>query len=174
MFRRGTTAAPDDVQKARLGPLADLRGHSRRIKIVFAKGVWQSGVRVRGHIALSDAGKFLYILAQFVRAERTVQAEGERIGVTQGVVKRFRRLPRKGTPGGVSDGAGDHDRQIDAQRFHLFFHRKDRGFSVKGIENCFNHDQIGTAFHQRFGRFTIGGNQLVKGDVAVGRVVDVR
>ena len=40
----------------------------------------------------------------------TVQAKGQRFGVAQGVVKRFSGLPGERAPGGVGDGAGDHNR----------------------------------------------------------------
>ncbi len=89
-------------------------------------------------------------------------------------VKRFSGLPGERAPGGVGDGAGDHNRQFNAQRFKLRFHRKDRRFGVKGVENGFNQDQVRATFHQRFGGFSISRHQLVKSDVAECRIVDVR
>ncbi|MNT04951.1 hypothetical protein D3C72_1395520 [compost metagenome] len=151
-----------------------MRGHRRCIEIVFAKGIWQAGVRVRRDVALGDAGEFLHVLAQFIRAEGTVEAKREGIRVAQGVVKRFRRLTGKGAPGGIRNGARDHNRQIDAQRFHLFLHRKDRSFRVEGVEHRFDHDQIAAPFHQRFGGFTIGFDQLIKSHVTEGRIVHIR
>ena len=174
MLRRGAAAAADDVQEARLGPLADLRRHGVGIEIVFTKRVWQTGVRVGGDIAFRDTGKLLHVLAQFIRPQRAVQAKGERFGVAQGVIKRFGCLAGQGTAGGVGDGAGNHDRQVNAERFKLLFHRVNRGFGIEGVEYGFNQDQIGTAFHQRFGRFTVGRNQLIEGDITKRRVVDVR
>ena len=94
--------------------------------------------------------------------------------MAQRVIKRFGGLPGERAPGGVGDGAGDHNRQLNAQRFKLRFHRKNRRFGVKGVENGFNQDQIRTTFHQRFGGFAIGRHQLVKSDVAECRIVDVR
>ena len=94
--------------------------------------------------------------------------------MAQGVIKRFGGLAGQGTAGGVGNGAGNHDRQVNAQCLELLFHRVNRGFGVEGVENRFNQDQVGTAFHQRFGRFTVGSDQLVKGDITKCRVVDVR
>ena len=174
MLRRGAAAATDDVQEARLGPLADLRRHGVGIEIVFTERVRQTGVRVGGDVAFRDTGKLLHVLAQLIRPQRAVQAKGERFGVAQRVIKRFGCLTGQGTAGGVGDGAGNHDRQVNAQRLKLLFHRVNRGFGVEGVEYGFNQDQIGTAFHQRFGRFTVGRDQLIEGDITKRRVVDVR
>ncbi|SAJ11799.1 Uncharacterised protein [Enterobacter cloacae] len=174
MLRRGAAAAADDVEETRFGPFADLRRHGVGIQIVLTKRVRQTGVRVGGDVALCDARKLLHVLAQLVRPQRTVEAKGERFGVAQGVIKRFGCLAGKCAPRGVGDGAGNHDRQVDAQRLELLFHRVNRGFSVEGVEYGFNQDQVGAAFHQRFSGLTIRGHQLVKGDVPKRRVVDVR
>ena len=93
--------------------------------------------------------------------------------MAQRVIKGFGGLAGQRAPGGIGDGAGDHNRQIDPQRFKLLFNRKNRRFGVEGIEHSLNQNQIRPAFHQRFGGFTVGFHQPVKGDVAEGRVVDV-
>ena len=94
--------------------------------------------------------------------------------MAQGVVKCFGGLSGERAPGGVGDGAGDHNRQLNAQRFKLRFHRKYRRFGVKGVENGFNQDQIRTTFHQRFGGLSISRHQPVKSDITKCRIVDVR
>ena len=174
MLRRGAAAAADDVEEARFGPLADLRRHGVGIQIILTERVRQTGVRVGGDVALCDARKLLHVLAQLVRPQRAVQAEAERFGMAQRVIKRFGCLAGKRAPRGIGDGTGNHDRQVDAQRLELLFHRVNRGLGVESVEYRFNQDQIGTAFHQRSGRFTVGNNQLVKGDITKRRVVDVR
>ena len=174
MLRRSAAAAADNIQEPGLGPFADLRRHGRGVEIVFTEGVRQAGVRVSGHVAFGDARQLLYVLAQFVRPQRTVQAKAQGIGVAQGVIKGFGGLPGQGSARGIGDGAGDHDRQIHAEGLELLFHRIDSGFGVEGIEDRFNHDQIGTAFHQRTGRLAVRGHQLVKGDITKCRIVHVR
>ena len=174
MFRRGAAAAADNIQESGFSPFANLRRHRVGVQIVFTKSVWQTGVRVGGDVALGDTRQFLHVLAQLIRPEGAVEAERQRIGVAQRVIKSFGGLAGQRAPGGVGDGAGDHNRQIDTQRFELLFNRKDRRLGVEGIEHRLNQNQIRPAFHQRFGGFTIGFHQPVKGDVAVGRVVDVR
>ncbi len=53
------------------------------VEIVFTKGVGQPGVRVGGDVAFRNTRQFLYVLAQFVWPQRTVQAKGQRFGVAQ-------------------------------------------------------------------------------------------
>ncbi len=102
---------PTMLRKPGSRPLADLRRHGGGIEVVFAEGVRQTGVRVGGDVAFGDARQLLHVLAQFVRAQRAVQAEGERLGVAQRVIEGFGGLAGQGTAGGVGDGAGNHDRQ---------------------------------------------------------------
>ena len=173
MFRRGTAAAADNIQESGFSPFANLRRHRVGVQVVFAKGVRQTGVRVGGNVAFGDTRQLLHVLAQLIRPQGAVEAKRQRIGVAQRVIKGFGGLAGQRAPGGVGDSAGDHNRQIDSQRFKLLFNRKDRRFGVEGIEHRLNQNQIRPAFHQRFGGFTVGFHQPVKGDVAEGRVVDV-
>ena len=94
--------------------------------------------------------------------------------MAQRVIKRFGCLAGKRAPRGIGDGAGNHDRQVNAQRLKFLFHRVNCSFGVESVEYGFNQDQVGTAFHQRFSGLTIRGHQLVKGDIAEGWIVHVR
>ena len=174
MFRRSAAAAADDVQEARLRPFANLRRHGVSVQIVFTKGVRQPGIRVRSDIAFGNARQLLHVLAQLIWPQRAVQAEGERIGMTQGVIKGFGGLPGERTPGGVGDGTGDHDRQFNAQRLKLLFHGEDRRFSIQGIEHGLDQNQVNAPFHQRFGGLAVSLHQPIKGNIAVGWVVNIR
>ena len=93
--------------------------------------------------------------------------------MAQRVIKRFGSLAGERTSGGIGYRAGEHDRQLNAQRFKFGFHRKNRRLGVEGIENSFNQNQVTAAFHQRFGGFAVGGHQLIKGNIAVSRVIYV-
>ncbi|MNL03783.1 hypothetical protein D3C87_1243310 [compost metagenome] len=90
-----------------------------------------------------------------------------------GVPEGFGGLARQGAAGGVGDGAGNHDRQFDAQFFEHALHGEDRRFGVEGVENGFDQDQISAALDQAFGGFGVVFHQFIKGDVAVAGVVDV-
>ncbi|MNN47443.1 hypothetical protein D3C81_1618630 [compost metagenome] len=127
-----------------------------------------------GDVAFRDTRQLRNVLAQFVRAQRTVQAKAQRLDVAHRVIEGFGGLARQGTAGGVGDGAGNHDRQRNAQGFKFGFHREGGGFGVQGIEDGFDHDQIDTAFHQRTRRFAVGFHQLIERNITERRIVDVR
>ncbi len=174
MLRRSAAAAANDIQEARFRPFANLFRHGVGVEVVLAESVRQAGVRVRGDVAFGNPRQFLDVLAQFIWSQRAVKAKSERLGVAQRVIKGFGRLAGKRTARGVGDGAGNHDRQINAQRFKLFFHRKHRRFRIQGVKDGLNQNQICATFHQRFSGFTVGRHQLIEGDITKRRVVDVR
>ena len=94
--------------------------------------------------------------------------------MTQRVIKGFGGLSGKRAAGRIGNGAGDHQRQVNAQRLQLLFHRIDGRFGIQGIKYRFNQDQIHATFHQRPGGFAIGGHQLVKGNITERRIVHIR
>lgn len=94
--------------------------------------------------------------------------------MTHRVPERFGGLPGQGSAGGVGDGAGDHDRQFDAVIFEHLLHGEDRRLGIEGVEDGFDQDQVGAAGDQAAGRLDVVGDQLIEGDVAIARVVDVR
>ncbi len=172
--RRGAAAAADDVEEAALGEFFDDLGGLRRQFIVFAEFVGQAGVRVRRHMGVGLVRQLFQVRAQFTCPKGAVQAYGNRLGVADGVPERFGGLARQGTAGRVGDGAGNHDRQLDAQRFEHPLHSEDCRFGVECVENGFDQDQIGAALNQTFGRLGVVFHQLIKGHVAVAGVVHVR
>ena len=91
----------------------------------------------------------------------------------QRVPEGFSRLARQGTARGIGDGAGYHDRQFFTALLEHFLHGKDSRFGVQGIEHGFDQDDVSTAVHQAFGGFDVLFDQLVKGDGAETRVIDV-
>src|SRR5690606_36620449 len=69
---------------------------------------------------------------------------------------------------------GDHDRQLDTDLFKYALHGEDRRLGIEGIEDGFDHDQVGATFDQAAGGFAVVFHQFVEGDVALAGVVDVR
>ena len=118
--------------------------------------------------------EFGQVRAQFLGAEGTVQAHGNRLGVTHRVPEGLGGLPGEGAAGGVGDGAGDHDRQLDAVLLEHLLHGEDGRLGVEGVEDGLDQDQVGAALDQTAGGLGVVLHQLVEGDVAVARVVDVR
>lgn len=94
--------------------------------------------------------------------------------MAQRVIESFGGLPGKRAAGGIGNGAGDHQWQVNAQRLQLLFYRIDGRFGIQGIKYRFNQDQIHATFHQRPGGFAIGGHQLVKGNITERRIVHIR
>ncbi len=172
--RGGAAAAADNVEETAGGKLLDNRSHLGRGLVVFAEGVRQAGVGVGGHVGVGLGREFFQVRTQVLGTEGAVQAHGNRVGVANRVPERFGGLARQGAPGGVGDGAGDHDRQ-----FHLVFlehllHGEDRRLGVEGVEDGLDQDQVGAALDQAAGGLGVVLHQLVEGDVAVAGVVDVR
>src|SRR5690606_31029215 len=122
----GAAAAADDVEKARGGELFYHRSHLRRAFVVFAEGVRQAGVGVRGNLGAGLAGQLFQVRPQFLAAERAVQPHGDGVGMAHRVPEGFGGLAGQGTAGGVGDGAGDHDRQLDTDLFKYALHGEDR------------------------------------------------
>ncbi len=172
--RGGAAAAADDVEEAGRGELLDHLGHLRRGLVVLAEGVRQAGVGVRGNVGVGLGRQLLQVGAQVLGAEGAVQADGNRPGVAHRVPEGLGGLPRQGAPGGVGDGAGDHDRQLEAELVVDALHGEDRRLGVEGVEDGLDQDQVGAALDQAAGGLAVVRHQLVEGDVAKARVVDVR
>ena len=170
----GAAAAADDVEKARFGPLADLLRHLDCIQIVLAELVGQAGVGVGGDEGLRDPRQLLHVLAQQVRPQSAVEADGERLGVAQAVVEGFGHLARESAPRLVGDGARDHDGQAPAQLGEDILHRKDGRLGVEGVEDGLDEDDVSAALDETAGRLAVVFRQFVEGDGAKAGIVDVR
>ncbi len=117
--------------------------------------------------------QFFQVRTQLAGTQGAVEAHGNRLGVGHGVPERFGGLARQGTAGGVGDGAGNHDRQLNIQFLEHALHGEDRGLGIEGVENGFDQDQVGTAFDQAFGGLGVVFHQFIEGHVAVAGVVHV-
>ncbi|MNF56871.1 hypothetical protein D3C84_383730 [compost metagenome] len=129
---------------------------------------------MRGNVGVGLVRQLFEVRAQFAGAEGAVQADGNRLGVGHGVPERFGGLARQGAARGVGDGAGNHDRQFNAQLLEHALHGEDRGLGVEGVENGFDQDQVGAAFDQAFGGLGVVLHQFIEGHVAVAGVVHIR
>ena len=174
MRRGGTTAATDDVEQAAGGEFLDHRRHLRGAFVVFAEGIGQAGVGVGGDEGVGLGRQFLDVGPQLLGPQGAVEADGNRLGVPHRVPEGFGGLARQGTAGGVGDGAGDHDRQLDADLLEHALDREDGRLGVEGVEDGFDQDEVGAAFDQAAGGLGVVLHQLVEGDIAIAGVVDVR
>ena len=108
------------------------------------------------------------------RAERAVEADRERPRVAHRVPERLGGLAGERAPGGVGDGAGDHHRQPRAalaRSTASIANSAALAFSVSKIVSTRSRSTPpSTSASHRLG---VGRDQLVEGDVAEARVVDV-
>src|SRR5690606_25294202 len=174
MLWSGAAAATDNIHEAGLGKLGDQFSGLGGAFVILAERVGQAGVGVGGDIGVRLVGQLLQIGTQLPGTQRAVQAHGDRLGVADGIPESLGGLAGQGAAGGVGDGAGDHDRQLHAQLIEHALNRKDGGLGVEGVEDGFDHDQVGATFDQSAGGFAVVVYQFIEGDVAVAGVVHVR
>jgi hypothetical protein len=170
---RGAAAAAHQVQVPRLGELPEQRRHDLRRLIVAAEGVGQAGVGVGAGVAVGDPREFGDVGPQLAGAQGAVEAHQQGRAVAERVIEGLGGLAGQGAARSVGDGAGDHDRQLDPVGVEVLADREEGGFGVEGVEDGLDHQEVGATFDQAPELFVVGLHQLIEGDVAEARVVDV-
>ena len=94
--------------------------------------------------------------------------------MSYGVPEGLGGLTGKRASAGVGNGARDHNRQLDAEPIINILYRKQRRFGIERIKNGFDHYKIAATGYKAGARFVIGADQLVKGDIACARIIDIR
>ena len=173
VVRRRAAAAADDVDQAAPGELLHDRRHLLGGLVVLAERVGQPRVRVAGDETVGDAGDLGEVRPDLVRAESAVEADGDRPRVPDRVVERLGDLPRQGATGRVRDGARDDDRPAPRILLEQRLAGEDRRLRVEGVEDRLDEQQVGAAVDEAARLLEVGGDELVVGDVALARVVDV-
>ena len=174
MLGRGAAAAADDIDEAGSGEFADQRRHGLRALVVVAEFVGQAGIGVGANERVGDAGKLGNVRAHLPRAERAIEPDRQRRGVSDRVPERFRRLAGKNPAGAVGDGARDHHRHADAARLRRFGDGADRGLGVERVENGLDEEHIDAAIDKAAHLFGIGDAQFVERNGAKAGVGNVR
>jgi hypothetical protein len=141
--------------------------------VVLAEGVGQAGVRVARDAAGRDAGELGDVGAHLDGAERAVDADRERIRVGDRAPEGVDRLARERARGGVGDRDGDHDGQAEATRLEDLVDRDEGGLRVQRVEDRLDEQEVDVAVDEGLDLLAIGGAELVEGDAAGGRIVDV-
>ena len=98
----------------------------------------------------------------------------ERHGMAQGVPECLGGLARKSSAGSIGDRAGDHYWNAHAVLLEMPLDGEQRGLGVQRVENGLDHQGICAAIQQTAHGFGVAFHQLVEGDVARARIVDVR
>jgi hypothetical protein len=174
VLRRRAAATAEEVDQAALGELVDGGSGVLRRLVVLAERVGQAGVRVGGDERVRDPGQLREVRPHLVGAEGAVEPHQQGLGVPHGVPERLGHLAREGPPGGVGDGAADHDRPTAAALLEERLDGEDRGLGVEGVEDRLDEQQVGAAVHEAVGLLEVGLHEGLVGHVARTRVVDVR
>ena len=108
MLRRGAAAAADDVDEAGIGELRQHRGRRLRALVVEAELVGQARIRIGADQRVGHLADLLDMRPHLARAERAIEADGERLRVAHRMPERRRGLAGQGAAGQIGDRAGDH------------------------------------------------------------------
>ena len=148
-------------------------GHVARRLVVLAEGVGEPGVGVGGDEAVGDPRQLGDVGPQLLGAERAVEPDGERPDVPDGVPEGLGDLAGERAAAGVGDRAGDDHRPPATVLVEERLEREDRGLGVEGVEDRLDQEDVGAAVDQAARLLEVGRDELVEGDVARARVVDV-
>ena len=122
----------------------------------------------------ASRAKFSDVGAHLACAERAIEADRHRVCVLDRIPERARRLSRQQASRAVGDGAGDHDRQVDAAFVAHLGDGKNRRFGVERVEDGFDQEKVGAAVDQPAHLLAIGGAQLIERDGAKTGIGHVR
>ena len=172
---RGAAATADDIEPAVLGPFLELRRERfRRLGETGRQhGVGQPGIRIGADRYVCNPSQLFDERPHLLRAERAVDADAQQLVVRDGVPVCLDRLARKGAPAEIGDGEGDHHRHAAAGLFEILVNGEERGLGVQRIEDRFQQQNVHAAVQQPARLLGIGRDELVEGDGAESRVVDV-
>ncbi len=173
VLRRSAAAAANNVHDAALRPALDFVGQHLGRLVVAAEGVGQAGIRVGRDVAVADAGKFLDVLAQFLGAERAVQAKRQWLDMVQRIPESLGGLAGQRAAGGIGNRPGNHHRPAPAGVVKELLDGEQRGLGVQCVEHGFDEQDVGAAFNQSLDRFQVIVDQRFKGNVAEAGVIDV-
>ena len=171
---RGAAAPAEHVDQAAVGELGKQRGCGLRRLVIFAELVGQAGIGIGADQGVGQERDVVDMLAHLLGAERAVEPDRERLGMAHRMPEGFGRLARERAAGQVGDGAGDHDRQFDAEIVERFQDRIDRRLGVQRVEDGLDQKQVRPALDQAACRLTVGLCKIVECRRAVGGVADVR
>ena len=165
MRRRGAATAAHHVKKPRLRKVLQDLGHVGWRLIIAAKFIGQAGIRVQTDEGVGDTGQVFDIRPQIVRAQRAIEPDEQRFGMTNGVPERFGGLAGQGAPAAVRDRAGNHHRHPFPGGLEEFFYRVNGRLAVQRIEDGFDQQQVGAAIQQTLDRFGVTRLQFGERDI---------
>ena len=146
---------------------ANSRSSPRRrlgLLVVAAERVRQAGVRVAAHERRRDRRELGQVRPHLARAERAVDADGERPRVRDRGAERVDRLPGQRAAALVGDGDRDDDRQPRAAALEHLVDREQRRLGVQRVEDGLDQQDVDAAVEEPAHLLGVGVAHLVEGD----------
>src|ERR1700730_1301090 len=97
--------------------------------------IGEYGIRTPAHVKRSDSRKLLDERPHFIRTERTIQTNDERLSVRDRDKKRFHGLTAQGPAGPICDRARNHERKFLSGLLENFCDRKERRLGVERVKD---------------------------------------
>ena len=125
-------------------------------------------------VDVGHARQFLHVGAQFLRAERTIEADAEGVGVHDADPEGFRDLPAEGAPAGIGDRPADHHRHPRMRARENLFDREQCRLCIQRVKDRFDEQNIGAAVEEAPRRFGIRGDKFLICNITRRRIIDFR
>ena len=167
---RGSAAATGGVEESAVGELAQQPARHVRLLVVTTHGVGQPGVRIAEDVHRRDARHVRDVRPHLRRAERAVDAGGERPSVLDRRPEGLDGLAGQVASGAVDDGDRDEERQLWGD----LTGRRDGRLAVERVEDRFDQKEVRSAVPQAARGFCVTVTQLVERDLAERGIVDLR
>ena len=169
-------AAAGDVDESALRKLAEETAHVLRLQIEAGcrKRIGQTSVRIAGDGGVGLRREFGEKRPHQVRAERTVQADRQRLHVFHRVPIRLNGLRRDHRLATASDGGRNRDRKNDLIRVEHFLDRHESRLGVERIEDGLHQQEVRAACNQCADLLDVGRLHLVERANAEARIVRIR
>ena len=116
---RGAAAAARNIEEPGLRKLLQDGGRVFRRFVVFAKRIRQPGVRVQAGMNIGDIRQLFDIRPQVLGAKRAVQSDRKWPRMRNRIPERLGGLAGERAAAGIGDGAGYHDRHVDAMALEI-------------------------------------------------------
>ena len=173
-FRTCAAAAANDIHDAFIDEFGYLRCHRFGSLVIFAHFVRQTGIRMRTYIIRCNLSHVFYERLHLRSAKGTVHADREDRIRRKRSQESIYSLTTERSARQITYRKTDHDRQL----YSMFLHHGERciyhRLAVECIKDGFDENHVSTAFDKSVYLFAYIGEKLIVGNLAGGRIADVR
>ena len=170
-----SAATAGKIDESGTGEVAEVLVHVRGVQVEAGRGegVRHPGVGIAGDVGAGDVGEFLDEGAHLVGAEGAVEADGEWLGVRDGVPECFGFLRGDHCFTAHADGGGDDDGEFESAFFEDVLHGNEGGLGIERVEDRFDHEDVDASFDEGEDLLFVGLVDLIEGDRAEAGVVGI-